>query len=114
MCGRYTLTRPTQEVADAFDAGAAPAGQARYNVAPTQSVLVFRRNEGGRECQLMRWGFASQRGGKAGPPLINAMAETAASKPTFRASFARRRCLVPADGFYEWAGVGKAKRPLLF
>jgi putative SOS response-associated peptidase YedK len=115
MCGRYTLTRPAREAAAAFDAGEPPEMEPRYNVAPTQSVLVVRAADAGRECALMRWGLVphwSDR--RPGPPLINAMAETAASKPAFRTAFQKRRCLVPADGFYEWLAQGKKRHPYLF
>jgi putative SOS response-associated peptidase YedK len=115
MCGRYTLTRPAKVVADAFGAFDAPETEPRYNVAPTQPALAVRQSGERRECVLLRWGFvAPWSAGKSGPPLINAMAETAASKPVFRESFATRRCLVPADGFYEWLAEGKKRQPYLF
>ena len=80
----------------------------RYNIAPTQRMLVFRASaEGQREAILMRWGFASA----AASLLVNARGETVARRPTFRQSFAERRCLIPADGFYEWQKTGTRKQP---
>jgi putative SOS response-associated peptidase YedK len=115
MCGRYTLTRPAKVVADAFDAADAPSWEPRYNVAPTQPVLAVRQAAGRREGVLLRWGFvAPWSAGKSGPPLINAMAETAANRPAFKEAFHSRRCLVPADGFFEWLAQGKKKQPHLF
>ena len=82
---------------------------ARYNIAPTQDVTVIRRDtDGARELVMMRWGlvpsWAKEIGNKA--PLINARGETVAEKPAFRSAFAKRRCLIPADGFYEWKASG--------
>jgi putative SOS response-associated peptidase YedK len=85
-----------------------PLFEARYNIAPTQDVLVVRADpaDGRRAAAMLRWGLipswsASDKAG-TGPPLINARAETLAEKPTFRTAFRLRRCLIPADGFYEW------------
>jgi putative SOS response-associated peptidase YedK len=115
MCGRYTLTRPAPEVAREFGATDFPAWGPRYNVAPTQAVFVVRRVSAGRACSLLRWGFMPPWADrKSGRPLINAMAETAASEPAFRAAFLTRRCLVPADGFFEWRTEGGKKQPHLF
>lgn len=115
MCGRFTLTRNAQAVAAAFDAAPRDADFGpRFNVAPTQPVFAVRPAVAGREGVMLRWGFVPPWQGRSGPPLINAMAETAAVKPAFRDAFASRRCLVPADGFYEWLAVGGAKRPTLF
>jgi len=122
MCGRFTLTRPTDAVAATFDADDPPAlavsWEARFNVAPTQPVIVVRRGgDRGRSCSLARWGFAPSWSAaeKKAAPLINAMAETVTDRAAFRAAFTARRCLVPADGFYEWLVEGKKKRqPYLF
>jgi putative SOS response-associated peptidase YedK len=83
----------------------------RWNVAPTDPHLVLRRSDAHRrQLEVARWGFLGT--GKKGPPLlINARAESAASRPAFRAAFAGDRCVVPADGFYEWSGTGSARRP---
>jgi putative SOS response-associated peptidase YedK len=81
-----------------------PLFEARYNIAPTQDVLVIREVDGARDAAMMRWGlipsWSKDPGG--GPPMINARSETLAEKPTFRTAFRRRRCIIPADGFYEW------------
>lgn len=104
MCGRYTLTLDESAVQMAFDLQGMPAGyQPRYNIAPTQAVLVI-SDERPRRAEWMRWGlipsWAKDLG--IGSRLINARAETLSEKPAFRQAFARRRCLILADGFYEW------------
>jgi putative SOS response-associated peptidase YedK len=115
MCGRYTLTRPAAEVAAEFAAGDPPATAPRYNVAPTQPALVVRRAGERRQCSLLRWGLVPPWSeSPSGSALINAMSETAAGKRTFRDAFRRRRCLVPADGFFEWLAEGKKRHPYLF
>ncbi|MHB2024225.1 MAG: SOS response-associated peptidase [Mycobacteriales bacterium] len=110
MCGRYVSARPVAEIAATF--GVPPscveaALEPDYNVAPTKSVyaVVHRdRGEPTRELKVMRWGLVPPwaKDPSIGARLINARAETVASKPAFRRAFARRRCLLPADGFYEW------------
>lgn len=116
MCGRYTLIRPAAEVAAAFDAADPPVWDSRYNVAPTQQVFVVRAGDGGRTCALLRWGLVPPwaRAVNEGPPLINARAETVRERPAFRTAFKRRRCLVPADGFFEWQADGAKKVPHYF
>lgn len=112
MCGRYTVTRPgdvLDEVWEALDDTvlaplARPAQETlppRYNLAPTQAAPVVVRGNGHAELALARWGVRSRSG--AAKPLINARLETAAELSTFAEAFVRRRCLVPADGFYEWS-----------
>ena len=90
----------------------------RYNIAPTQPVPVIRQNpkEPVRDLSLMRWGLipAWSKNSSAAASMINARAETAATKPAFRDSMKSRRCLIPADGFYEWARAGKTKQPYCF
>jgi putative SOS response-associated peptidase YedK len=81
-----------------------PLFEARYNIAPTQDVLAVRVADGEREAAMLRWGLIpswSKEPG-AGPPMINARSETLSEKPAFRTAFRRRRCIIPADGFYEW------------
>lgn len=114
MCGRFTLTKSKAEVAAAFDLGNMPELAPRYNIAPTQTVFAVRQTEeAAREGVLFRWGLTpAWSGGKN--PLFNARADTAATKPSFRSAFKKRRCLVPADGFYEWKAEGKKKLPHLF
>ncbi len=111
MCGRFTLKKNGAEVADHFGLADAPVLTARYNIAPTQPVLVVRAgaNTPRREAVHLRWGLtpAWAKAGQFRAPLINARAETLAAKPAFRQAFKERRCLIPADGFYEWAAVSR-------
>ena len=88
----------------------------RYNVAPGQDVAVVRAEEGGRGLAMLRWGLipAWARDPTIAWKLINARSETAAQKPSFRSAFRHRRCLIPADGFYEWERRGGVKQPWLF
>ena len=88
----------------------------RYNVAPGQDVAVVRAAESGRCLAMLRWGLipAWAKDPKIAWKLINARSETAAEKPSFRAAFRHRRCLIPADGFYEWQREGKTRQPWLF
>ena len=119
MCGRFTLRVPASAVAEQFGLGEIPPLAPRFNVAPTQTVAVVRRPPDSarqRELVWMRWGLIPS---WANDPaianrMINARAETAAQKPAFRQAFRRRRCLVVADGFYEWQPVGKRKQPYYF
>jgi putative SOS response-associated peptidase YedK len=113
MCGRYALTSPVEALRKLFGVASRVNLAARYNIAPGTDIAVIRQAAGGRELAMLRWGFLP-RWAKPGKlrPMINARAETAAEKPSFRAAFANRRCLVPADGFYEWQARGKgAKQP---
>ncbi len=115
MCGRYTLASTPQALVEQFELGETPALAPRFNVAPGQQVPVVRRDrEGVRRLELRRWGllpgWAKQP--ELGLKLINARLETAAEKPAFRRAFRLRRCLLPADGFYEWQGArGGRRRP---
>src|SRR5262245_6684740 len=112
MCGRFTLTKSGEEVAEAFGLDETPTLLARYNIAPSQPVLVVQKPGGGdgpRKAVLAKWGLVP-RVAPEGKPLINARAETAATRGVFKAAFARGRCLVPADGFYEWQGAKGTKR----
>jgi putative SOS response-associated peptidase YedK len=104
MCGRFTLRTPARDLVEIFELLREPELFPRYNIAPTQNVAVIRQDGKSRELSLMRWGLVPtwSKDPKAGPPLINARAETVATKPSFRTAFKRRRCLIPADGFYEW------------
>jgi len=114
MCGRFLLTRPSQ-VPTLFQVPDNSTLFPRYNIAPTQPVAVVRAAaEGGeRECVLLRWGLIPSwaAGARAGQGLLNACSETAAEKPSFRAAFRSRRCLVPADGFYEWQRGQRRSQP---
>jgi len=114
MCGRYSLTSSLQELAERFEFDSEPEGFVpRYNVAPTQQVLTVIGGEN-RRAGFMRWGLIPSwsKDGPSSRPLINARAETVAEKPAFRGSLKKRRCLVLADGFYEWQKVGDAKHPM--
>jgi putative SOS response-associated peptidase YedK len=132
MCGRFTLATPAAEWAALFELDEVPDFEPRYNIAPTQEIPVVRadpearrrrrrpetegggRDRGpGREFALLRWGlvphWTKELG--SGPPLINARSETVAERPSFRDSYNERRCLVVADGFYEWQPAGRRKQP---
>ncbi len=116
MCGRYTVSNPGEILPELLGHDAAPEMAARYNVAPTQDApVVVAQPNGERSARLMRWGLVPYwaNGIEIGGRMINARAETAATKPAFRDSFARRRCLVAADGFYEWQRIGGGKQPYL-
>jgi putative SOS response-associated peptidase YedK len=115
MCGRFTLRASPRLIAEQFDLFNMPELKPRYNVAPSQSVAVVRQQPDaeGRELALLKWGLipAWAADAKIGNRMANAHSETAASKPSFRSAFKRRRCLVVADGFYEWQKVGSKKQP---
>ena len=103
MCGRFTLYHTADEIAERFAAEAVVPIEARYNIAPTQPVAVVVQN-GARHLDFYRWGLVPSwaKDISVGNRMINARAETLAEKPSFRTALARRRCLIPADGFYEW------------
>ncbi len=103
MCGRYTLATPADELIEAFDVTALTFDHApRYNIAPGQDAPVVAQDSRGRRIGLLRWGFVPAWKDEAGSGIVNARCETVAVKPSFREAYQRRRCLVPADGFYEW------------
>jgi putative SOS response-associated peptidase YedK len=117
MCSRYSLTSPHEAVRSYFRYQTEHAFPPRYNIAPTQPVAVVRVDDSGaRVFTLVRWGLIPSWVKDPGSfaTLINARAETIADKPSFRGSLRHKRCLVPADGFYEWTGPVRAKRPHLF
>jgi putative SOS response-associated peptidase YedK len=113
MCGRFTLRAPPQAIVDEFERPVLPPYVPRWNIAPTQQILALRVHDGEPEMAMLRWGLIPSwaEDPKKSPLLINAKAETAATKPAFRAAFKRRRCLILADGFYEWQKVGKQRQP---
>jgi putative SOS response-associated peptidase YedK len=116
MCGRYLLARSAERLQRALRlAGAMPNFPPSWNIAPTQDAPVVRRHpeSGERRLDLLRWGLVPHwaKDASGGARLMNARAEGIADKPSFRDAFARRRCLVPADGFYEWRAEGKGKQP---
>lgn len=115
MCGRYTLTASEKELNEEFHAIVGPdIRRARFNIAPTQSVPVVRIIDGQRRIDNLRWGLVPfwAKDIKIGSNMINARSEDAAGKPAFRSPLRKKRCLVPATGFYEWKaipGEGSAK-----
>jgi putative SOS response-associated peptidase YedK len=115
MCGRFTLFAPIPVLCDAFDAQAPEDLAPRYNIAPSQPVLTLRVSPGTdhREFVRTRWGLIPSwaKDPEVGTRLINARSETAHEKPAFRAAFRSRRCLVPANGFYEWRRAERTKQP---
>jgi putative SOS response-associated peptidase YedK len=116
MCSRYSLTSPPEAVRAYFAYRETPNFPARYNIAPTQAVpVVCLDGENKRSFRLMRWGLLPHfvKDLKQFPTLINARAEGVATKPAFRTAIVRRRCLIPADGFYEWTGPKARRRPFL-
>lgn len=115
MCARITLTTTTAEIVDLFGLSSDPGRPRprRYNVAPSQPIPVVRVASGKRELADLRWGLIPHWSHEPAG-YVNARAETVTEKPAFRDPFRRRRCLVPADGFYEWKHVGKKKRPYYF
>ncbi|MFZ2018785.1 MAG: SOS response-associated peptidase [Methyloceanibacter sp.] len=116
MCSRYSLTSPPEAVRAYFGYGDTPNFPTRYNIAPTQPIpVVCRDREGARRFRLMRWGLLPSfvKDPKKFPTLINARSEEALDKPSFRNAMRWRRCLIPADGFYEWTGPKGKRRPFL-
>jgi putative SOS response-associated peptidase YedK len=104
MCGRFAQRSPARKVAKQFKVEEVPPLAERYNVAPAQAVLTVREAPGGREATFLKWGLVPRwaKDPGIGNKLINARSETVTEKPSFREAFARRRCLVPLDGFYEF------------
>jgi putative SOS response-associated peptidase YedK len=118
MCGRYSITTPVEALARLFRFGGPLRNlPPRYNVAPTQQVPIVRRQHEGltgeRDLAEVRWGLIPfwARNAPIGARMINVRAEGVADKPAFRRAFRQRRCLVPADGFYEWQKTGSSKQP---
>ncbi|MDX1612706.1 MAG: SOS response-associated peptidase [Candidatus Promineifilaceae bacterium] len=116
MCGRFTLVASGEAVAEHFDLSEVPHLAPRYNIAPTQPVAAVRVSEqsGQRELTHFHWGLIPfwAKDPSIGSRMINARSETAAEKPSFRAAFKYRRCLIPADGFYEWQRLNGQKQPV--
>jgi putative SOS response-associated peptidase YedK len=118
MCGRYRLTRKKEILAEHFGIEPPDNWQPRYNVAPTQDVPVIRQHPGEprRLASTMRWGLIPfwSKDPSVGFKMINARSEGIADKPAFKEALRKRRCLIPADGFYEWQKSGGKKRPFCF
>ncbi len=115
MCGRFSLSTSAADLVQQFDLPDLPAWSPRYNISPTQDVLALVRMPGAsrRQTRLLRWGFIPRwaEGPAVGSRMINARAETVTSKAAYRHAFRERRCLVLADGFYEWKLEGGRKQP---
>ncbi len=114
MCGRFTMAAPNEQIAELFDLPEVPALAPRFNIAPTQDVAAVRGAPGGsRALAMLHWGlipsWAKERA--VGARMINARAETVAEKPSFRSALKSRRCLIVADGFYEWQKLAARKQP---
>jgi putative SOS response-associated peptidase YedK len=117
MCGRFAMARTPESLTRVFDLAACVDLSSRYNIAPATAIPVVRRSpEGTRVLHLLCWGLVPHwsKDPARGAPLINARAESVTVKPTFRGAFHQRRCLIPADGFYEWDRQGQNKRPYYF
>lgn len=113
MCGRYSLTTPVEGLRKLFGFSQIPNLPPRWNIAPTQAVLTVRAGESGPSAHAARWGLIPSwaKDPSVGAKMINARAETVREKPSFRTAFKRRRCLIPADAFYEWKTIAGAKQP---
>lgn len=118
MCGRFTLTQPAEALAEVFQIQQVLDLEAQFNIAPTQTVVTVLHNaeNNKREFQKVRWGLIPSwaKDPAIAHKLINARAETIAEKPSFRSAFKQRRCLVVADGFYEWQKHQGKKQPYYF
>lgn len=118
MCGRYSFTQLAETIADKFQVKEVPPLSPRYNIAPTQQVatIFLDSDSSERQFKMLRWGLIPSwaKDAKMGAKLINARAETVAEKPAFRAAFKKRRCLILADGFYEWHTENGEKQPFYF
>ncbi|MBW4420436.1 MAG: SOS response-associated peptidase [Myxacorys californica WJT36-NPBG1] len=118
MCGRFSLAQSAESIAETFQLSAVPEWQPRYNIAPTQTIpaIVQTLEQQDRTFKTLRWGLIPSwaKDESIGSKLINARAETIAEKPAFRDAFRRRRCLILADGFYEWKTQSGQKQPFYF
>lgn len=113
MCGRYTLSVSPETLQTSVNIDVSLNLQPRYNIAPTQMAPVVRHCNGKRKMEMLRWGLIPpwSKDQSASIKLINARGETISQKPSFREAYKRRRCLIPADGFYEWRREGDVKQP---
>ena len=113
MCGRYALHSSPEIVALAFGLPEIPAFGPRFNIAPASQVLIVRQGGGAPDAAQVRWGLVPRwaKDPAIGAKMNNARAETVAEKPFFREAYRKRRCLIPADGFYEWKTEGGRKQP---
>jgi putative SOS response-associated peptidase YedK len=113
MCGRYAVTSAPEAIRALFGYAEQPNFPPRYNVAPTQPIAIVRLMDGKRQFALVRWGLLPSwvKDPKDFTLVINARGESVMDKPAFSTAMKRRRCLVPADGFYEWKAIGAGKHP---
>jgi putative SOS response-associated peptidase YedK len=113
MCGRYTVTSAPEAIRALFGYPEQPNFPPRYNIAPTQPIAIVRLVEKKRQFALVRWGLVPSwvKDPKNFSLLINARGESLTDKPAFQAAMKRRRCLIPADGFYDWRAAGPRKQP---
>ncbi len=118
MCGRFTLSQPLDAIASTFNLTQIPPLEPRYNIAPTQLVpaVLSAPEQSKKQLQMLRWGLIPSwaKDAAIGAKLINARSETVSEKPSFKAAFKRRRCLIIADGFYEWQRQEGKKQPYYF
>ena len=117
MCGRFVQKSPPNQIGAFFDIkGVIPNFGQRFNIAPTQDAAVIVRHRDGRHLEIKKWGLIPfwSKDGKSSYSTFNARAESVREKPSFKQAFATRRCVVPADGFYEWTGPKGDKVPHLF
>ena len=113
MCGRFAFYSPHEAVIRLFGVAAAPEIEPRWNIAPTQFIATVREAGGPREVAMLYWGLVPSwaKEKSIGARMINARSETLGEKPSFRNAFRRRRCLILADGYYEWQRSGAVKQP---
>lgn len=114
MCGRYTLKTPVSVLAERFDIEEPPSSiTPSYNIAPTQQIATVLAENGKRKLEMLHWGLIPSwaKDPEVGNRMINARAETVAEKPSYRKAFQERRCLILADGFYEWQKTDNGKQP---
>jgi putative SOS response-associated peptidase YedK len=116
MCGRFAQRSDPKRLAREFKVAEVPDLEARYNIAPTQDILSIRQLESDREAVFLTWGLVPSwaKDVSIGSKLINARSETVTEKPSFREAFKKRRCIIPADGFYEWQRSRGKKQPYFF
>jgi putative SOS response-associated peptidase YedK len=116
MCGRFALFASGEELAERYPFVEVPPVDPRYNLAPTQAVAVVRATPAGKQLRFLRWGLIPSWASDPaiGNKLLNARAETVAEKPSFRSAFKKRRCLIPASGFYEWQKTNTSRKQPYF
>jgi putative SOS response-associated peptidase YedK len=116
MCGRFAQRSDPKRLAKEFKVAEVPKLEARYNIAPTQEILGVMKSADEREMKFFKWGLIHSwaKDAAMGARLINARSETVEEKPSFREAFKRRRCIIPADGFYEWQRTEGKKQPFFF